>query len=168
MLIAAADSGNWAEFVRLMGGPTASRKQAPIQLLRQWSDKPGQYGEPVGVSVIGVVYGDYELITRIHTWKIDFKSSADRETITGSSGTELVRAGTRSGTRADIGIQRAGTLQGGAGTRSGTEPVWAGTRSGTGSVWIGDGAGTGTNRNGSGSEKNLNSEKAYSPLESCQ
>lgn len=74
--VEAADEGNWAKFVILMGGPTSARKDQPIQLLKQWSDKPGSYGEPIGMSIIGVVCGDDELITRVHQWKIELRITA--------------------------------------------------------------------------------------------
>jgi hypothetical protein len=114
--VVAADAGDWAEFVRLMGGPSALRKDHPVHIVRLWSDKPGMYGEPLGNTIIGVVCGEEELITRIHQWKVDFKQ--------GDAG---------------ISISGAGTVTGWAGTGAGTVMGWVGTGAGT----VTGGAGTG-------------------------
>ena len=48
--LAAADSGDWARYVKLMGGTQTNRDGYPIRLARVWSDSPNRYGEPVGVA----------------------------------------------------------------------------------------------------------------------
>lgn len=66
----AADEGDWARYCERMGGPMASRKDAPVQLLQVWSDKPGCYGEPVGFQIAGVRAGDILALSRRHDWTI--------------------------------------------------------------------------------------------------
>lgn len=66
----AANAGDWARLVKLMGGPTAKRSAMPATLTKVWSDKPGQYGEPIGYVVTGVEAGGVEVCTRTHTWEI--------------------------------------------------------------------------------------------------
>lgn len=60
----AADEGDWAKFVELMGGPNVARADLPIVLSKVWSDKPGQYEEPAGWQVVGVEAGNVVVITR--------------------------------------------------------------------------------------------------------
>ena len=69
----AADSGDWGSFVALMGGPTASRNECPIKVIRAWSDKEGNYSEPTGEKIIGVEFCDAVVITRSHEWTIEKK-----------------------------------------------------------------------------------------------
>ncbi|TDJ71315.1 MAG: replication endonuclease [Proteobacteria bacterium] len=66
----AADSGEWADFVMVMGGPMATRKEQPINLLKVWSDERGRYGEPKGYRIKGVYAGPVEWPTRIHQWRV--------------------------------------------------------------------------------------------------
>ena len=67
----AADTGDWASYVAIMGGPTASRKEQTLKAVRAWSDKEGRYGEPAGEKIIGVEYGSELVITRRHEWSIE-------------------------------------------------------------------------------------------------
>lgn len=67
---AAADSGNWQEFVTLMGGPVVRRKDCPIKVAKIWSDKPNRYLEPVGYQLYGVEYNSIVIPTRFHRWSI--------------------------------------------------------------------------------------------------
>jgi len=64
-----ADAGHWAAFTELMGGPSAKRAAFPIQLLKVWSDKLGQYNEPIGDRVLGVQHDTVLAVSRIR-WKI--------------------------------------------------------------------------------------------------
>ncbi|MDH5633992.1 MAG: replication endonuclease [Gammaproteobacteria bacterium] len=66
----AADQGDWAKFVLLMGGPDALRKHHPISLAKLHSDAEGFYGDPVGESVFGVSFKSETFETRPHTWTI--------------------------------------------------------------------------------------------------
>jgi hypothetical protein len=68
----AADAGNWARFVEVMGGWEARRKEMPIRLVRDTAEatKPNRYGEDAQPPVIGVVdmtTGQME-VTRPHEW----------------------------------------------------------------------------------------------------
>lgn len=66
----AADAGAWAEFIEALGGPETPRKDQKIRLARAWSDRPNQYGEPMGYRIIGVEAGTVTLPTRRHEWRI--------------------------------------------------------------------------------------------------
>ena len=56
-----------------MGGPNVSRKQQPVGLLKVWSDELGQYGEPLGYQVRGLLTACEYVLTRNHVWKIENK-----------------------------------------------------------------------------------------------
>ena len=51
---AAADSGDWELFTKLLGGTQINRKEQPIKLHREFSDECGKYGEPKGLLIEGV------------------------------------------------------------------------------------------------------------------
>jgi hypothetical protein len=74
----AAESGDWGNFVALMGGPTASRREHPIKVLRGWSDKEGRYGETAGEQILGLEHGDVVIVTRLHEWTIERKGPLAR------------------------------------------------------------------------------------------
>jgi len=69
----AADSGDWAEFVRIMGGVLIPRKFRPIRITRAWSDRPGRYDEPIGYQITGIETGSGSVRTRLHVWTIEHK-----------------------------------------------------------------------------------------------
>lgn len=69
----AADKGDWATFMKVMGGPNVSRSDQPIQLHKIWPDKPGYYGEPLGFQTRGVEKDGVVLPTRLHQWTINMK-----------------------------------------------------------------------------------------------
>jgi hypothetical protein len=69
----AADAGNWGAFIKLMGGPTVSRKDCPLKTGRQWSDEPNRYLEPKGFKIIGVEYSNVLIPTRIHQWTVKYQ-----------------------------------------------------------------------------------------------
>ena len=69
----AADQSDWALFMTLMGGPTASRKQHPIKIERAWSDSPNRYKEPSGYRTFGVTDGNISQCTRPHIWMLKKK-----------------------------------------------------------------------------------------------
>lgn len=71
--IKAADDGNWAEFIKIMGGPCASKKIMPISIMRMWSDQSNSYDEPIGYRIIGVELGEQNEVSRIHVWEIKRK-----------------------------------------------------------------------------------------------
>lgn len=68
--IRAADEGDWASFVCLMGGSSAPRKAQLIWLHKVWSDAPGRYGEPIGDLIKGVEGEDFTVVSRTHVWEI--------------------------------------------------------------------------------------------------
>jgi hypothetical protein len=66
---AAADAGNWARYLQIMG---SSRKDAPIRLLKVWTDEEGRYGEAIGYQVKGLhdAESGFDVVTRVHTWEL--------------------------------------------------------------------------------------------------
>ena len=69
----AADNGDWAGFIRVMGGPCTKKKMMPIAIMRIWSDKPGMYDEPIGFVIVGVESDEDSVITRLHVWSVEYK-----------------------------------------------------------------------------------------------
>ncbi|MAM72035.1 MAG: replication protein A [Gammaproteobacteria bacterium] len=69
----AADTSNWYEFMRVMGGHMVKADSSPIQLLKLWSDEPGKYQEPIGEVIKGLVHGGINYVTRVHIWTIEVK-----------------------------------------------------------------------------------------------
>ncbi|WP_420935158.1 replication endonuclease [Alteromonas sp. A081] len=74
----AADSGAWAEFVKLMGGVFCKRNEQAIRPLykEQFATDTGELKQSyfdgiVTVSLKGVKLGEKEVITRIHEWRIE-------------------------------------------------------------------------------------------------
>ncbi len=70
-LSAAADQADWQTYVKLMGGPTAPRRDQPLRLARVWSDQLGVYGEPLGWQIKGVEYANLLIPTRFQQWRIE-------------------------------------------------------------------------------------------------
>ena len=66
----AADQGNWAQFLQVLGGVAPRRKDLPIQIAKVASDEVGQYGDPIEEKIIGVKSDEYVLRTRIHSWRL--------------------------------------------------------------------------------------------------
>jgi len=66
----AADSGNWSEFTKLFGGTEINRNDQPLKIARQYNDKPGRYGEPLGDQIFGLTDGINTVVTRPHCWEI--------------------------------------------------------------------------------------------------
>lgn len=68
-LRAAADAGDWAGFVRLMGGPLCRRRDRPASL---WTvtvpDRLNGYGEPAPPRIRGVAVLFAVTVTRLHEW----------------------------------------------------------------------------------------------------
>jgi len=74
--VEAADIGNWAKFVEILGGPNAARKDRPIQLFRSDRGEKSRYGEAKVSAVIGIRNNDELAISREHKWEIQI---ANRE-----------------------------------------------------------------------------------------
>ena len=73
----AADEGNWALFVTLMGGATSKRCEQVIKPLLVLSDLENKYGEIVKKIQGLLMRGTKEYITHIHTWTIKKESVSD-------------------------------------------------------------------------------------------
>ena len=64
----AADSGNWCEFMEVLGGVNVKRKDLPVQLVKEFIETEGEYWEPIGYVVKGVSSGGEIYVSREHTW----------------------------------------------------------------------------------------------------
>ncbi|GHD66094.1 replication endonuclease [Jeongeupia chitinilytica] len=76
---AAADIGDWAEYIRVIGGTGLKLTDLPLGVHRA-TDLPNRYGELTGQRITGVVdrlQGDY-VKSRIHEWVIEFSPSRER------------------------------------------------------------------------------------------
>ncbi|SFL09537.1 Bacteriophage replication gene A protein (GPA) [Nitrosomonas aestuarii] len=67
----AADQGKWWQFIQLMGGASAKRKDNPIRLMKEESTELGKYGDPIGQKISGVETDTIQLPTRLHQWRIE-------------------------------------------------------------------------------------------------
>lgn len=65
---AAADEGDWAKFVKLMGGPTVKRDSMAVK--PTYKDSESSYGEVVKKIEGVVMWGIVRAITRLHTWTV--------------------------------------------------------------------------------------------------
>ncbi len=68
----AADKGDWAKFVMIMGGIETQRKNMALGLLKDKNEKSNKYGEegaPITQGVQDKQTGEF-LQTRLHTWEI--------------------------------------------------------------------------------------------------
>lgn len=74
-LVEAADTADWAEFSKLMGGPTVSRKEQALTLAKVWSDRLNMYGEPTGLKTFGVECAGESTVSRPHEWTIKKKGA---------------------------------------------------------------------------------------------
>lgn len=76
---AAADAGDWPEFVRLMGGAFAGRDQQRLRPCHNPKIKPNAYGEEVE-KIIGVILrgASRAIYTRFKEWRIQEKGTAER------------------------------------------------------------------------------------------
>jgi hypothetical protein len=68
----AADTGNWARFVEVMGGYEMKRKDMPLQLAKDSEPAENRYGEEGQKRLFGVVeVGSGQLAkSRVHEWKV--------------------------------------------------------------------------------------------------
>ncbi len=67
---AAADAGDWARFVSVMGGPDAPRDRHPIKLFNEEQEGRNRYGEPKAAKVLGVASAGELAVSRMHTWEV--------------------------------------------------------------------------------------------------
>ena len=68
----AANEANWAAFMKIMESAASERNGWAIDLFRVWSDKPGEYGDPIGYVVRGVQAREGTAITRDRIWDINW------------------------------------------------------------------------------------------------
>lgn len=74
----AADAGEWAEYVFLMGGVFCKRDEQPVRPLYlekvnvdTGEVKQSYFDEVITIALKGVRYADKEVITRVHEWRIE-------------------------------------------------------------------------------------------------
>lgn len=75
----AADAGDWAEFVRVLGGTGLRFADLPFRLSRE-TGLLNRYGEEKGIRILGLVdIGDGLFVrSRIHEWSIEFSPKNER------------------------------------------------------------------------------------------
>jgi hypothetical protein len=66
-LQSAADAGDFAEYVRLMGGAGRPLSERPLRPLMITRERPGRYGEAVE-ALRGLLCGVREIVTRVRRW----------------------------------------------------------------------------------------------------
>ena len=67
----AADEGDWAEYTRLMGGPTVQRDAQPLRALHVIKEKINEYGEEIRqMWGLFAVFAGVEIKTRLREWGI--------------------------------------------------------------------------------------------------
>lgn len=77
-LVVAADDGDWAGFVRLMGGPGCTRQELRARLLWKRSSQPGLYGDFPEMAV-GIEGPDTTVTTRTKEWRLILISERERD-----------------------------------------------------------------------------------------
>lgn len=75
----AADAGDWAEFVRVLGGTGLRLADLPFRLSRE-TGLLNRYGEEKGIRILGLVdIGDGLFVrSRIHEWSVEFSPKCER------------------------------------------------------------------------------------------
>ncbi|WP_347331825.1 replication endonuclease [Marinimicrobium locisalis] len=68
-LVAAADSSDWEEYTRLMGGAICARKARPLRPMMITREALNKYGEAVK-TLKGLLYGVERVATRVHEWTV--------------------------------------------------------------------------------------------------
>lgn len=74
----AADSGDWARFTELMGGPTATRKEQTLKLYRMMTGEVSRYGEVKGEVIAGVEFRGVAYIRPRQNWNITLNPARNR------------------------------------------------------------------------------------------
>lgn len=67
-----ADKGDWCGFMEAMGGHQTPFRSQLIKILRVWFDKPGIYGDPIGLIVTGIDCDGEPITTRTREWRIEY------------------------------------------------------------------------------------------------
>lgn len=74
----AADSGDWARFTELMGGPTATREEHTLKLYRMTTGELSRYGEVKGEVIAGVEFRGVPYIRPRPNWNIVLNPARNR------------------------------------------------------------------------------------------
>lgn len=69
---AAADSGDWAAYCTVQGGPLQPSGGQTVRLARAWTDEPTRYGESKGNVLVGITDGCVTIQSQLHDWTIQF------------------------------------------------------------------------------------------------
>jgi hypothetical protein len=64
----AADTGNWCEYMEVLGGINVKRKDLPVKLVKEFIETEGEYFEPIGYVIKGLSCGGEIYISRDHAW----------------------------------------------------------------------------------------------------
>jgi hypothetical protein len=70
---------DYGEFLQATGGPQQSRKDYPLRVAKQWTDRQGRYGEEAGLQPFGVMLRDDPTKVYVsirHTWTINGRRGA--------------------------------------------------------------------------------------------
>jgi hypothetical protein len=73
-LAKAVDEGCWCDFVKALGRPPINRAALPISIEKYVEQSLGLYGEPLGLRIAGIKYGNVVFTTRFRTWVIKKKA----------------------------------------------------------------------------------------------
>jgi len=171
----AADDGDWARYVEVMGGTQARRADHPVRVVVLWSDRPNRYDEPEGYRISGVEARGQFAGTRQRQWTIQRTETANSDGAgpVPEPGLAPLRNPGRTVTEPDP--ARAGDFGSfgdcpgpsryGTGTSPGLPKYEPSLGSGTGT---GSGSGYSRPGSGSGSKNSETGSKLFRPLEFCQ
>ncbi|MFV2044148.1 MAG: replication endonuclease [Anaerolineales bacterium] len=136
----AADDGDWARYIEVMGGASAGRADWPLRLAVAWSDRLNRYEEPEGYRVFGVEGPEQVAVSRPYRWTIGLIEKSDSNVEGAGMGPEPPRECTEEPGELDNPMVSRSS-GGGAGTVP--APMYDWSR-------IDSGAGPGNSRNRSG------------------
>lgn len=74
----AADSGDWATFVKRCGGPHIARKDCPFKLIKCKTAAPGRYGDYSTHRISAIRWNNVTVLTRLKNWKIQRRVNSKR------------------------------------------------------------------------------------------
>lgn len=74
----AADSGDWATFVKQCGGPHIARKDCPFKLMKYKTATPGRYGDYSTHRISAIRWNNVTVLTRFKNWKIQRRINSER------------------------------------------------------------------------------------------
>ena len=74
----AADSGDWAGYVRAMGGPLGVRSAMPIRLAHKFVPaEKTRYQDSFTKQIVGLALGSLIVPTRFHEWTLVRKADSE-------------------------------------------------------------------------------------------